>query len=205
MKNKLKTCLESPLWKLVNSAFIIFLLTTSMSTCHKTKEMAIDINNSNKLAITNKNEVKVVIQSITKVEKEIANIKEAIHQHYSAIITEVFHKQDENVKIQLIPIPNHEGAAALFFKLNHIPEQNSIKIVTSKGVVVPLTTLHITRNIIMVQISGLTKLFSDSSDYYEVVYTPNFFENAPLFTLEEISMNKVSEGRFGFKLKENND
>lgn len=201
---KLEKLSESMWWKFVNSAFIIFLLTTSISTCHKTNKIATDINNSNKLAVENKNEVKVVNQSITKVEKEIANIKEAIHQHYNSIITEVFHKKDENIKVKLIPIPDQESDAALFFKLNQIPEPNSIKIVTKRGVIIPLTTLRTKRNIIMVQINGMTKLFSDAEDYFEILYIPNFFDKTKLFTLDEIRMNKVSEGKFNFKLKVNN-
>lgn len=202
MKAKIGKILKSPYWQLMNSAVIIVLLSTVISTCQKTKELDIAINNSNSVAVSNQNEVKVINQSVTKVQKEIANITEAIHQHYSEVITEVFHQQDKDVKIKLISIPDHERDSALFLMLNRIPEPNSIRITTDRGTSVPLTTLRTSRNVIMVQISGLSKLLPSPSNYFEVSYTPNFFAKGSLFSLEDIEMSKVAYGRFGFKLRE---
>jgi hypothetical protein len=201
--NKLRQGLRSPWWQVLNSGLIILFLTTLISTCQKTKELEIAVRNSNTLRVSNQNQVKIINQSITKVEKEIANIREAIHEYYNEIVTEVFRQQDRGNKMKLIPIPGQEGQSALFFMLNKIPEPNSIRIITHRGTSVPLTTLRISRNIVMVQISGLSELFPGSSDYVEVSYTPNFFAIRPLFTLEDIEMIKVTEGRFDFKLKEN--
>ncbi len=195
--------LKSPWWQLINSAIIIFLLTTILKTCQKTKDLEVAINNSNTLSVENKNEVKIINQSVTKVEKEIANINETIHQFISAIINEVFRKDDENIKIKLIPIPELENkSASLFFMLNKIPQPKSIKIITNKGVVVPYTTLRTNKNIIMVNISGLSTLFPDNKDYYEVSYIPDFFEKKPLLSLEDIEIEKVDKGIYEFKLKE---
>ncbi len=195
--------LKSPWWQLINSAIIIFLLTTILKTCQKTKDLEVAINNSNTLSVENKNEVKIINQSVTKVEKEIANINETIHQFISAIINEVFRKDDENIKIKLIPFTELENkSASLFFMLNKIPQPKSIKIITNKGVVVPYTTLRTNKNIIMVNISGLSTLFPDNKDYYEVSYIPDFFEKKPLLSLEDIEIEKVDKGIYEFKLKE---
>ena len=218
---KTQKCLKSPIWKIVNSALFVFILTTCISTCRKTDQLKLSIESSNtqisdlkvainnsisqtsQLAIANKNQVNIVNQSITKVEKEIANIKEVIHQLYGSFKKEVMSPQDENVKIKLIPIPTQAGDSALFFKLERTPKPNSIKIVNRNGTVVPFTTLKTSRNVLMVQISGLTKLFPNKDHYYEISYMPDFIDSRPLYTLEDIEMIKMSDKRYEFQLKEN--
>jgi len=200
--NGLEKFLKSPWWKFANSALIVLCLTTLVSMYQTTKNLEIAVDTSNSVGISNKNEVKIINQSITKVETEIANIREAIHQHYNEVVTEVFRQEDKDDKIKIVPIPDQQGQSALFFMLGKIPEEKSIRIITQTGTSVPFTTLTRSRNIVMVQVNGLSELLPKASDYIEVSYTPNFFASGPLFSLQGMEITKRGEGKFDFKLKE---
>jgi len=219
-KGKIASFIESPWWKLINSALFVGVITVSLSTCHNIGQLSVDVENSNQQLVTletkvlnavsqvnestisNENKVEIVNQTITKVEKEIGDIKQALHQHYGLVEKETFRKTDEDIRIKLIPIPTDPGVALLFFKLAQIPEANSVTITTDRGANIPFSVQQVDRNIVRVLRSGSPKLFRKPNAFYEVSYIPDFFNTMALLSLEGMVMNQGTDDRYEFRFKE---
>jgi len=214
--------LKSSWWKLINSALFVALITIGISTCQKAKDAKVAAGNANeqivglKAEVTNsvqqimalkaeirnsiQNDIKIVNQSVTRVEKEIANVKEAVHSIYEMVERETFQKEDENVRIKLVKLSDNLNAVLI--RLSRIPEVNSIRITNQEGINVPLTTMRPARNIVGIQIRKIPELFANEKWFYEVSYIPDFSADKPLYSLDDITVVKLNEGRFRLVYKE---
>ena len=207
--DRLKEILSSPWWKFLNSALVVAVIAIGISTCQKAKDAEASADDANEQIIGLKaevrnsiqNDIKIVNQSVTRVEKEIANIKEAVHNIFEMVERETFFEEDENVRIKLVKLSDDFHAALM--RLSKIPEVNSIRITNRRGINVPLTTMRPQRNIVGVQLGGeITKLFSTEKWFYEVSYIPDFSEDKPLYSLDDITVVKIDKNEFRLVFKE---
>jgi hypothetical protein len=209
--SRINAILISPWWKIINSALVLALITIGISTCQKARDAKVASGNVKeqivglKAEFTNsiqqitdlkaefrnsiQSDIKIVNQSVTRVEKEIANVKEAVHNIYEMVERETFHKEDENVRIKLV-------------NLSRIPEVNSIRITNQQGINVPFSTMRPVRNIVGIQIRKIPELFANEKWFYEVSYIPDFSADEPLYSLDGMTVVKVSEGKFRLLYKE---
>jgi uncharacterized protein YfkK (UPF0435 family) len=221
-KSRINAMLVSPCWKIVNSGLVVALITIGISTCHKAEDAKVAADDANeqivdlKAEVTNsiqqimdlraevknsiQNDIKIVNQSVTRVEKEIANVKEAVHDIYEMVERETFHKEDENVRIKLVKLSDKLNGVLI--RLSRIPEVNSIRITNQQGISVPSTTMRPARNVVGIQISQIAKLFANEESFYEVSYIPDFSANRPLYSLDDITIVNIDEGRFRLVYKE---
>jgi hypothetical protein len=135
-----------------------------------------------------------VINNITKVEKEIANIKEVIHQQYAAFKTEDFRKADLGKRIAIYPNPLSPEDSVIFFELQYIPVENSIQIVNSYGVSAPAITYELMSNIILLRVRDIKpdNFMKDDKEVYAIKYIPDTMSNKRMDTIKELKIDKVN-------------
>jgi len=126
-----------------------------------------------------------VINNITKVEKEIANIREAIHQEYAAFKIEQFGKKDLEKTIAIYPNPIKIEQSVIFFELQSIPEENSIQITDELGMSAPMITFTVLSNIICLRRYGKPDSFlKDENKYYVVKYITDAISNKKMYIIK---------------------
>lgn len=166
------------------------------------KDLRIQIQQS----LTLKQQISTTVNNIMKVEKEIANIKEAIHQHYSAFKTELFKKEDLGKKMMVFPNPaNPNNSSLIYFELEDIPENNSV-IVSCQTGVAPSSVYDVNANIITLKHDVREKNFmKDNNAFYEIKYVPTFTVNKNLYSVKDMKFQPLEEGEFHAEhpLKEN--
>ena len=138
-------------------------------------------------AISLKQEVTQTVNLVTEVRKEIANIKEAVHQQYAAFKTELFKKADLGKRIATYPNPlSPEKSYVILFELKTIPEENSVQIADDKGMYAPATTFSVTSNVIAVRRTGTSDSYlKDDNEFYVVKYIPDTISDKKMFTIKE--------------------
>ena len=180
------------LWKFINSALVIFVLTQvvqnsrrNMDLVTNTQELKVDVENAlkltNQLSIENKNEVKIINQNVTKVEKEIANLRETIEQFYDDSKGEVFVQKDKGIKVKVFEL---EEISVVYFELQHIPIENSIEITTEYMALSPATykSFH---NIVSMRTRGkASSILESERSFFYIRYHRNFSNEKPLLSLE---------------------
>jgi hypothetical protein len=127
-----------------------------------------------------------VINNITKVEKEVANLNEVIHQHYAAFETEVFGKSDIGQRMAVLPAVLPKDAL-IYFVLQKIPEVNSVQITGSSGRVAPANTYTVLSNIITlrrdIKVDGILE---EGGRFYAVRYVPDAVSGEKIRNLQDI-------------------
>lgn len=129
-----------------------------------------------------------VINNITKVEKEVANINAVIQQYYGNFRTEVFKEIDLGKKMAIYPDPRKpEKDSVIFFQLQSIPEKNSVEILDNFGMQAPGDTYLITSNIIALSRSGRkpVNLLKNDKAFYTIKYIPDTISGKKILTIGE--------------------
>jgi len=164
-----------------------------------------DLNHKIQPIVELKPQIVNVINNITKVEKEIANIKEAIHQQYASFKTEVFKGTELGKTVTAYPDPsNPDNAILVFFELNDIPEGNSVQITDDRARSYARTSYIITSNVIALKLLGIkidNILKGDA--YYEIKYIPDRISNKEMLTIKNLEIKKISDKiHVDYKLKD---
>lgn len=218
---RINAILTSPWWKFINSALVLTIIGIGISTCQKAKDAKFAADSVNKQIVdlktevsnsiqqivdlktevrnSIKNDIKIVNQSVTRVEKEIANIKEAVHNIYEMVENETFKTEDENVRIKLLKFS--DNFYTILIRLYRIPEVNSIRIINQQGLIIPLSAMLLTRNIVGIRTNKITKLFDTERSYFQVSYIPDFSADEPLLSLNDITVEKIDEKRFNVLMR----
>lgn len=146
--------------------------------------------------------ITTIINNITKVEKEIANIHEAMHQYFANRQTEVFRKEDVGKKVKVFPHPIlKESGYVVFIELKNIPEPNSVEISTESGVRGSTTTLPF-RNILGHKVRGDVEDFlTGDGTFFSVRYYPNLEANLSLCTVDGMEYTGTESNTFDSDLK----
>ena len=149
-----------------------------------------------------KPQINNVIENITKVEKEIANINEAIHQQYSAFEMELFTEKDLSKTVFVCPNPyNPKRDSLIFLVLKKPPEFNSLLIANSTGTYTPPGSYQIDSNIIQIWRQGVVSddVFKASS-VYAVKYVPDVISHQKILSIKGVEAS-VDKGQLKIILK----
>ncbi len=178
--------------------------------------MSITINNTNRemdglkinmtQALSLNQNISNTVNLVTKVEKEIANIKEAIHQQYASFNTELFWRIDLGKRIAIYKNPkNPEKNSVIFIELPKIPEKNSIQIADNTGSYAPPSSYEVTSNIIAIGKGGMTPdaFLKNNNEYYAVKYIPDTISSDKMLTIKDLQLTLNEDGnlRYSYKYK----
>lgn len=128
-----------------------------------------------------------VINNITEVKKEVANLKDAVKQQYGLWESETFGKPhlDHSVKkLNRPPTAPRENASFVFLELKKIPLQNSLQISTERGVTAPGTTRTSGNIVTMKFLGSVDRILADDTDFINARYIADWEDDTPLRTLE---------------------
>lgn len=129
------------------------------------------------------------INNITKIEKEIANINEAIIQQYGSFETELFKKSDLGKRVFAYPNPeNAEKDSLLSFQLSKIPIYHSLQISNEIGFVAPSGSYYQNNNLVTVRRQGVRaeNLLNKEGNVYIIKYIPNVTSNEEVIHIKGI-------------------
>jgi hypothetical protein len=144
-----------------------------------------------------------VINNITKVEKEIANIREAIHQQYAAFKTEIFRKADLGNRITIYTFPGKPETSMVLFELEAIPVENSIQIGDNYGFSMAASTFFVKLNIIFLNVGEMkpADFLKNDKEVYNVKYIPDTTSNEVMRIIKGL---KIDEKGIAFRPKSQN-
>jgi hypothetical protein len=163
---------------------------------NKTKQEINDINVKIAQAISLKQEVSQTVNLITKVEKEMVNLKETIHAQGALYKIENFTKKDIGNKVIILPNPQSPNdSSIILIELANNPEKNSIQIYKQTGNAVPPSAIDVVENIISIKASKETayKLLGEERDMVTVKYLPNFTSSGKVKTVIGASVSENLE------------
>ena len=126
--------------------------------------------------------------TITEVKKEIANIREAMHQYYRNFKIATFTKEDLDKTVKAFPNPrNSDNKSLIFFELDEIPEPNSVTLAANDGMV-SFSTFHAWANIVAFKLGHHVEEFfnNEKITFYEIRYVPDYFSEIELYTIEDM-------------------
>ncbi len=125
-----------------------------------------------------KQEVSQTVNLITKVEKDIGDIREAINSFYRLASGEVFKAKDKGHRVQTFTA---NGFTFVYFELEHIPLPESVLITHRRGAYSPLTYSN-ARNIVELRLVGDEALsLKDDEDFCFIRYhQDSFTKDIPL-------------------------
>jgi uncharacterized protein (UPF0335 family) len=128
-----------------------------------------------------KQDISQTVNLITKVEKEIADIKETIKQFYSYFKGELFSKEDIDKRVKIF----HSGKfTVIYFQLETIPIKESVILTHQNGTSSP-ATYSISHNTISYRTKGkIDNILKDEDDFYYIKYFQDFNSKEELVTLE---------------------
>ena len=131
-----------------------------------------------------------VINNVTKVEKEIANLSEVLRQQYNLWKSETFRKSDLDIRVKKINRPVTSittTASSILFELAAIPLENSIIVSSERGVISP-NTLEVHKNIVSAKYLGsIDRELDTDTDFFNVRYIPDPENGDKLFTIKGMS------------------
>lgn len=135
-------------------------------------------------AIDLKQEVSQTVNVITKVEKEIANIKETIQQIYNQTTRELFLEKDLDSTVKVFD--QNGKKRIVYFQLNNIPIHNSVEITHQNGAFSP-ATFSIFHNIVALRtLKKLDRIFKNDIDFYYIKYYRDHLSEESLLTLKDM-------------------
>lgn len=130
-----------------------------------------------------KQEVSQTVNVITKVEREIANIKESIKQFYDHARGTIFRKKDKGERVRVFRTNN---TTVVYFELDDIPLPQSVIITHKRGTFSPATH-SIFHNIVQFHIEDKTDtILKNDKDFYYIRYFKDAFSTNTLMTLEDM-------------------
>jgi hypothetical protein len=151
-----------------------------------------------------KQTISTTVNNIVKVEKEIANIKEAIHQQYAAFKKEEFKQNDIGKRIAVYPNPVESGKfSIIFFELESIPEENSVEIMDNTGMHAPSNTYDVNSNIISFNQAGVTmdNFLKGSNAFYIIKYIPDAISSKKMLTIGDLKIIPVGKENWRYEFK----
>ena len=155
-------------------------------------------------ALTLQQKISNTVNLVTKIEKEVANITEVIHQFNQAIHTETFKNKDFNKKVKVLSLPEFPNNTFIFFELENIPEPNSVLVTSDLGSA-GFSTYKIAENIIILK-TGIpsTEVMKDKNSFFNIRYSIDYNSKKELCTLEGMEfIFKDGNFYYNFKHKEN--
>ena len=144
------------------------------------KALKVDINQ----AIALKQEVSQTVNVITKVQKEIANIKEATQQIYSQTKGEMFYENNlgDTVKI----FEQGKKMRVIYFQLKNSPISNSVEVTNQNGTASPATFV-VFHNIICLRTNEkMDKILKEDVDFYHIKYYQDYLSEESFYTLKDM-------------------
>ena len=159
------------------------------------------VNLSRKIqpVIEMKPQINNVINNITKVEKEIANLHEILKQQDALRKTEIFFRiRDLDKKVKIVP-PNAatpKAAGTLIIELAKIPFKNSVVVGTQSKNFAP-SSIIVERNIIKIPFRGEVQgILDHDTDFISVAYFPDLENHEDLLSIDgmtyEYTPNKIN-------------
>lgn len=128
-----------------------------------------------------------VINNITKVEKEIANLQEMLKQEDSLKETELFTNSDLNIRVKKARSPDNKiKNGFLVFELKKIPLKNSVLVGRSMGAISP-ASVRVNKNLIYVGYSNIEDDLKEVlSGGWSITYVPDSQANG-LYIIKDAS------------------
>ncbi len=151
-----------------------------------------------------KQQITTVVNNITEVQKEIADIKEYVHQHYGLYRREIFRKVDKDNRIAILENPK-DGNSVIFFELKLAPEPNSV-VISDQSTVAPSSSFEIvSSNIIKLQ-RGIkpAAILSEDTNFYEIRYVPIFPSPSRILSLRDFNIKFIDKETMELKPKNEN-
>jgi len=147
------------------------------------------------LALNQKLSQNIIV--VNKIEKEIVNIKEAIHQQYASFKVELFKEEDLDKKVRVFPNPvSPNNKSIIFFELGNISEKNSVTIADRFGVA-PSTSYDANANLIILRRDIVKdKLFKEKGDYYEIKYIPISSSDERLKKVKDMEFQLLEDSKY---------
>ncbi len=143
-----------------------------------------------------KQQMSNTINIVTKIEKEVANITEVIHQFNQAIRTEVFKNKDLGKKVQVLLSPDFPNNTFIFFELENIPEPNSVFVISDLGAA-GFSTYKIVHNILILKTDiPSAKVMKDENRFFNIRYSVDYNSKKELCTIEGMEIIFSKEGGF---------
>ena len=127
-----------------------------------------------------------VIENVTRVEKEIANLNEMVRQQNQLWKNETFKKSDLDIRVKKINRPSTTKATTLssiIFELKNVPLSNSLIVSNERGMMPP-NTLEVYRNIVRLKYFGSVDYELDrETDFFNIKYLPDMENTEKPFTI----------------------
>jgi len=152
-----------------------------------------------------------VINNITKVEKEVANLKEVVKQQYGLWESETFGRRHLETKVRKVNRPAtapETNASFVFIELNKVPLANSLLVSNERGVSSP-GTIRSERNIVLIKYLGMFDGVLDyDTDFINVRYIPDWENHEQPYSLKgatllyECSAEGECKTKFDMSLRE---
>lgn len=155
---------------------------------HSVEDLTLKVQQSMQLNQT----INTTVQNVTKIEKEIANIKETIHEHYAHYRKEFFNKEKLSKGVVAFPNPvNPDRASIVFFELDNVPESNSIILSNQYGTA-PSSTVKVFANIVtLYQEKKSVDVLQGEGEFYDIRYMPDFSYKGELYTVQNTNFKSL--------------
>lgn len=148
---------------------------------NKLTRMELHIFNS--ITVTN------IINNITKIEKELAGMQEAIRDFHNYARKEVFGKHDLERRIKIF---STNGVTCVYFELDHIPWPESVKIYNARSDFFAPQTFNCNWNIIELRLKGDSdQSLQTKDDFYCIKYHRNPYNEEPLRTIQDMRFDGI--------------
>jgi len=158
-----------------------------------------------KQAISMKQEVQQTVNIITRVEKEIANMKEATKELYGMYSGELFQKKELGDKAQIF---DYGTGRAVVLELSNIPIGKSVLITHRRGIVSPAACYIVNNTVLIRMEDALENIFNNDKEYFFVTYCKDLSSKSELLTVKDMKYEGTQENPnkafYKKKLLENN-
>lgn len=142
-----------------------------------------------------KPQIKNVINNITEVRQEIANLNEMLKQQDRLTQTESFTKNDISIKVRKIFTPDGKSSEPnlLLFELKKIPLKNSVHISGQaneffRSADIAPSQINVFHNIVTVRfIEGLEQVLTRGDSFFDITYLPDVKSRELLFKVQDAS------------------
>ena len=150
-----------------------------------------------------KTEIINVVQNITNVEKEIANLYDVLKQQDDLRTEEGFRKKDLGVKVEKLIIPNEDNY--LLIELSKVPLPKSITVATEERTFPAVSIDNIT-NIVRIPFNNSMKdILKNDASFISVSYIPDYLSKDKLSILKGYTYSFVNKDQILWEFKTYNN
>lgn len=147
-----------------------------------------------------KQEVSQTVTLVTKVEKEIADIREAIKQFYAHSRGDLFCQKDNGGRVKIF---NTNNVTVVYFQLKEIPVPESIVLTHKHGTSSPVTYSTF-RNIVQYRCDSKPgEILNSDSEFYFIRYFKDDFTTETPISIEAMkyigTSNQIDRAVFYYK------